>query len=392
MNESLAKPFAGLRVLDFTTTIAGPHCTRLLADLGAEVIKFEAPEGDMMRLRPPLREGASTYFGQLNAGKKSVVMDLKADGARSAILALLAGTDILVENFRPGVMQRLGLDYPTLAGTFPRLIYCAISGYGQDGPSAQLPAYAPVVHAASGFDLAHLRYQEGRARPDYCGLFIADVAAGTYAFGAISAALFQRSASGRGQAIDVSMFETMMGFSLTELQYAQFDVPPPGRPIYGPLQCADGYLNVAVASEKSFQGFARAAGHPEWITDPRFEKYTDRRRHWGELMDLAEEWSRTLGKAECQAAFDRCGVPCSPYRTVAEAMADPQVAHRAALADVSDAGGSFKVLNPPFRMSAGDTAAGIHSPALGENTFEVLRTAGLSESDIAALGASASPS
>jgi CoA:oxalate CoA-transferase len=392
LNESLAKPFAGLRVLDFTTTIAGPHCTRLLADLGAEVIKFEAPEGDMMRLRPPLREGASTYFGQLNAGKKSVVMDLKADGARSAILALLAGTDILVENFRPGVMQRLGLDYPTLAGTFPRLIYCAISGYGQDGPSAQLPAYAPVVHAASGFDLAHLRYQEGRARPDYCGLFIADVAAGTYAFGAISAALFQRSASGRGQAIDVSMFETMMGFSLTELQYAQFDVPPPGRPIYGPLQCADGYLNVAVASEKSFQGFATAAGHPEWITDPRFEKYTDRRRHWGELMDLAEEWSRTLGKAECQAAFDRCGVPCSPYRTVAEAMADPQVAHRAALADVSDAGGSFKVLNPPFRMSAGDTAAGIHSPALGENTFEVLRTAGLSESDIAALGASASPS
>ena len=185
----MARPFAGLRVLDFTTTIAGPHCTRLLADMGAEVIKIESLEGDMMRSRPPLRNGASTYFGQLNAGKKSVVLDLKSRAAIDAIHALLADTDILVENFRPGVMQRLGLGYPALATAYPRLIYCAISGYGQTGPSSQLPAYAPVVHAASGFDLAHLGYQEGRTRPDYCGLFIADVAVGTYAFGAIGAAL-----------------------------------------------------------------------------------------------------------------------------------------------------------------------------------------------------------
>ena len=385
MDIHLNKAFTGLRVLDFSTTIAGPHCTRLLADMGAEVIKIEASEGDMMRSRPPLRAGASTYFGQLNAGKKSIVLDLKSAAAGPAIRALLADTDILVENFRPGVMQRLGFDYASLAADHPRLIYCAISGYGQTGPSSQLPAYAPVVHAAAGYDLAHLSYQPGRTRPDYCGLFVADVATGTYAYAAIATALHQRHATGRGQTIDVSMLETMLGLTLSEMQYAQFKVPPPGRPIYGPLACSDGYLMVAVASEKSFQGFAKAAGHPKWVTDPRFELYTTRRAHWDELMDGAEEWSRTRTKAECQAAFDTCGVPCSPYRTVAEAMADPQIAHRQALAEVSDAGGAFKVLNPPFRMSDADTTAGSHSPALGEDTAAVLRAAGLGEAQITAL-------
>ena len=379
------KAFAGLRVVDFSTTIAGPHCTRLLADMGAEVVKIESPEGDMLRTRPPLRNGASTNFGQLNAGKKSVVLNLKTPAAIAAIKILLADADILVENFRPGVMQRLGLDYASLAADYPRLIYCSISGYGQTGPSSQLPAYAPVVHAAAGYDLAHLRYQEGRTRPDYCGIFFADVAVGTWAFGAIATALHQRHASGRGQSIDVSMLETMLGFALTELQTAQFDVPPPGRPIFGPLACADGYLMVAVASEKSFQGFSRAAGHPEWITDARFAVYVTRRANWHELMDLAEEWSRGNTKAEVQAAFDRCGVPCSPYRTVAEAMDDPQLAHREALAEVNDAGGSFKALNPPFRLSAADTRTGTHSPALGEHTAAVLHAAGLSAEQVAAL-------
>jgi CoA:oxalate CoA-transferase len=152
----MTSAFSGLRVLDFTTTIAGPHCTRLLADLGAEVIKIESPDGDMMRTRPPLRDGASSYFGLLNAGKKSVVLDLKDARAVEAARRLAGGVDILVENYRPGVMRRLGLDYARLGGANPRLIYCSISGYGQTGPSADLPAYAPVVHATSGFDLANL--------------------------------------------------------------------------------------------------------------------------------------------------------------------------------------------------------------------------------------------
>lgn len=379
------KAFAGLKVVDFTTTIAGPHCTRLLADMGAEVVKIEAPEGDMMRGRPPLRDGHSAYFGQLNAGKKSIVLDLKAPEAIAAVRALLKDADILVENFRPGVMARLGLDHAALAPQFPRLIYCSISGYGQTGPSSQLPAYAPVVHAAAGYDLAHLRYQEGRTRPDYCGLFVADVAVGTWAYAAIATALHQRHATGQGQHIDCSMLETMLGFTLTELQYSQFETPPPGRPIYGPLACADGYLMVAVASEKTFQGFVRAAGHPEWITDPRFEIYVNRRANWGVLMDLAEAWSKTLPRTQVQAAFDREGVPCSAYRTVAEALADPQLAHRSALAEVEDAAGSFKVLNAPFRLSQADVGAGARCPDLGEDTASVLRAAGLAEDAVARL-------
>ena len=149
-----------------------------------------------MRSRPPLRNGASSYFGQLNAGKKSVVLDLKNDAAVAAARQLAADADILVENYRPGVMRRLGLDYAVLSKANRRLIYCSISGYGQTGPAADIPAYAPVIHASSGFDLANMAYQPGRRRPDYCGVYVADVLAGTYALAAIGAALHQRSATG----------------------------------------------------------------------------------------------------------------------------------------------------------------------------------------------------
>jgi len=288
----LTKSFGGLRVLDFSTTIAGPHCTRMLADMGAEVIKIESAEGDTMRTRPPLRNNFSTVFGQLNAGKKSLVLDLKSPDAIDVIRRLVAGADILVENFRPGVMRRLQLDYGSLHKLNPKLIYCSISGYGQTGPSAELPAYAPVIHAASGYDMAHLSYQPGRSRPDYCGIYHADVLAGVYAFGAISAALYQRRDSGSGQHIDVSMLESMLSLTLNEVQWLQFDVAPPSRPMYGPVETADGYVMVAIASEKTFQGLARAAGHPEWIEDPRFAKYADRRDHWKDLMEGVETWSR----------------------------------------------------------------------------------------------------
>ena len=209
MNGALS----GLRVLDFTTTIAGPHCTRLLADLGAEVIKIEAPEGDMMRTRPPMRSGASTSFGQLNAGKKSVALDLKSPAAVEAVRRLVTAADVVVENFRPGVMRRFGLDYDALKPIKTDLVYCAISGYGQTGPSAELPAYAPVIHAASGYDLAQIAHQLEPRRPDFCGIYIADVLTGTYAFGAIVAAIYQRQATGEGQMIDVSMLESMLSLT-----------------------------------------------------------------------------------------------------------------------------------------------------------------------------------
>jgi crotonobetainyl-CoA:carnitine CoA-transferase CaiB-like acyl-CoA transferase len=380
---NLAKSLSGLRVLDFSTTIAGPHCTRMLADMGAEVIKIEPTEGETMRTRPPVRNGCSSAFGQLNVGKKSLVLDLKSPDAIEILRRLVANADILVENFRPGVMRRLKLDYASLRELNPKLIYCSISGYGQTGPSAELPAYAPVIHAASGYEMAHLAYQPGRSRPDYCGIYHADVLTGVYAFGAISAALYQRHASQEGQHIDVSMLESMLSLTLNELQWSQFEVKQTSRPLFGPLATSDGYVMLAVASEKTFQSLIRVIGHPEWIDDPRFAKYPDRRENWADLMDGVEIWSRTLTTDRCVTDLNSAGVPCSAYRTVAEAMNDPQIAHRGALSEVRDEGGTFKVLNLPFRMSGAAVSAGKRMATLGEHTRALLQEAGLSPDEIA---------
>jgi formyl-CoA transferase len=335
------------------------------------VIKIEAPEGDLLRSRQPIRDGASTSYGQLNAGKQSVVLDLKQPEAQAAIYKLLPDVDVVVENFRPGVMRRFGLDYPALSALKPDLIYCAISGYGQTGPSAGLAAYAPAIHAASG--------------PDNCGVYVADVISGTYAFGAIASALFHRQRTGQGQMIDVSMLEATLSLLVSELQAAQFIVPPASKPLFGPVRTKDGFIMPAVASERTFVNLARAAGREDWITDPRFAVYVDRRANWGALIDELESWSTQLSTAECQAAFDHTGVPSSPYRTVRELMSDPQLAHRGAFAQVEDAGGAFRVLNPPFRMSATQVQVAGFAAALGEHTSTVLRTAGCTEAEIAVL-------
>jgi len=386
---NLTKSFRGLRVLDFSTTIAGPHCSRMLADMGAEVIKIETAEGETMRTRPPVRNGCSTAFGQLNVGKKSLVLDLKSPQAIEVIRRLVASADILVENFRPGVMRRLKLDYGSLQKLNPKLIYCSISGYGQTGPSAELPAYAPVIHAASGYEMAHLAYQPGRSRPDYCGIYHADVLTGVYAFGAISAALHQRHDSQKGQHIDVSMLESMLSLTLNELQWSQFEVKQTARPLFGPIETADGYVMVAIASEKTFQSLMKVIGHPEWVADPRFAEYSDRRDNWADLMNGVEAWSRTLTTGKCLTELNEHGVPSSAYRTVAEALGDPQIAHRGALSEVSDGGGTFRVLNLPFRMSGATVSAAKRMSTLGEHTVAFLKETGLSEDEIAAFSGKA---
>ena len=384
LTGSFAGSFEGLRVLDFSTTIAGPHCTRMLADMGAEVIKIETAEGETMRTRLPVRNGCSTAFGSLNIGKNSVVLDLKSAQGVEAVRRLVVTADVLVENFRPGVMRRLKLDHASLRELNPKLIYCSISGYGQTGPSAELPAYAPVIHAASGYEMAHLAYQPGRSRPDYCGIYHADVLTGVYAFGAISSALYQRSSSGAGQHIDVSMLESMLSLTLNEVQWSQFEVQASQRPMFGPIATTDGYVMAAVASEKTFQSLLQVIGRPEWIKDPRFEKYADRRANWGDLMDAVEAWSRNVTTAQCLDELNGHGVPSAAYRSVKEALADPQLAHRGALAEVEDGGGTFKVMNLPFRMSGAKVAARKRMATLGEHTRAYLKETGLSDNEIAA--------
>ena len=382
----MAGALDGVRVLDFTSVMAGPFATRMLADLGAEVIKVESLEGDQVRARPPKRDGHSAYFGNLNAGKQSIACNLKSPEIVDLIKQLVATCDVLVENFRPGVMARFGLDFAALAAINPRLIYCSISGYGQTGPKALFPAYAPVIHAASGFDMVNLRYQDGADRPATSGIFIADVLGGTHAFGAIQAALYQRERTGQGQHIDLSMLEAMVGMLVVETQEAQF----PGdarRPLYTPLKTNDGFIMVAPTSPRNFEQLSDAVGHPEWRDDPRFLTNADRNANWATLLALTEIWTLERSAAEAEAILSRHGVPCARYREIGELLDDPQLAARGAFAQVHDGAGAFKVPNPPFRMSGSRAEARDHVARLGEDGAAVLGALGVSADAVAALRA-----
>ena len=364
-------PLQGIRVLDFTAMLAGPHCARLMADLGAEVIKIEGPEGDLIRARPPLRDGNSTYFGALNCGKKSVAIDLKADAAKAIIHQLAKVSDVVVENFRPGVMARLGFDYATLSKHNPKLVYCSISGYGQSGPGATRAAYAPIVHAASGYDAANLSYQVEQESPASTGIFIADILSGAYAFGAIQAALVHRERSGQGQAIDVSLMDSMLNLMVFECQEAQFPSDQK-RPVYAPMKTKDGHVIIAPISQKNFEQMADAMGRPDLKTDARFATGQARVANWTKLMTIIEQWTEQRTGIEIETIMDTNSVPCSRFLTVADAMKDPQLAQRGSLSRIKDEAGEFLVPNVPFQFLATPAAAGPSVSGLGADSGEVL--------------------
>lgn len=379
------RPLAGVRVADFSNVIAGPHCTRLLADMGADVVKVESPEGDFLRRRPPIRNGHSAYFSNFNVGKRGMALDLKNPKGLEAAKRLIAKADVVVENFRPGVMARLGLGYDAAKALNPTVIYCSVSGYGQTGPSATRPAYAPVIQASSGYDLVHVSYQD-RERPDFPSLFVADLAAAVYAFGAIMTALYVRKGGGPGTCIDLSMLEGTMSFLGPDLQRAQYEGVY-SKPMFAVVACRDGFVLLAPASENNFADLCEGMGHPEWRTDPRFAKHTDRYANRAAFMDLLDQWSATRGAQEVEDIMTRAGVPCSRFRGVGEALADPQLAHRGAIAETHDAGGPLKVLNPPFLMSGIRTRTAGPAPSLGEHTDAVLAEIGYGAAEIAALRA-----
>jgi len=374
-------PLQGIRVLDFTAMLAGPHCARLMADLGAEVIKIEGLEGDLIRSRPPLRDGNSTYFGALNCGKKSVAIDLKTDAAKSIIYALAKQSDVVVENFRPGVMARLGFDYATLSRHNPKLVYCSISGYGQSGPGATRAAYAPIVHAASGYDAANLSYQPTQDYPASTGIFTADILSGAYAFGAIQAALVHRERSGQGQAIDVSLMDSMLNLMVFECQEAQFPSER-RRPVYAPMKPRDGHVIIAPISPKNFEQMAEAMQRPDLKTDVRFATGQARVENWTALMAVIEQWTEQHTGIEIEAIMDANGVPCSRFLTVADALKDPQLAERGSLSRIKDGAGDFLVPNAPFQFMT-PTAAGPMVSGLGADSTDVLsRLLGMSGEQI----------
>ena len=380
-----ADALAGLQVLDFTIVMSGPMCTRMLADAGADVIKVEPPEGDVVRHRAPVRGGISTYYASMNCGKRSIVLDLATDEGRALAVRLASQADVVVENFRPGVMKRLGLDHATLSAQNPRLIYASISGFGQTGPKAGAPAYAPVIHAASGYESANAGYQRDQSRPLNNGIFLADVLGASYAFGAIQMALYERERSGLGQHIDVSLMDSVLSMLIYEMQAAQF---PPDRPrqVYEPVRSSDGWVMVAAVTPRNQEVLFDVIGHPEAKADPRFATVAAKESNWNALLELIEGWTRQRSGDECERLLRAAGVPCSRYRSVAEAMADPQVAERGFLAELGDGEGRFKCANLPFLMSRTPTHARGRLAALGADGEDVLREKlGLDPGQVSAL-------
>jgi len=378
---------AGITVLDFTIVMSGPMCTRMLADAGADVIKVEPPDGDVVRQRPPQRGGISTYYASMNCGKRSIVLDLQTDEGRRLARELALKADVVVENFRPGVMKRLGLDYETLERANPRLIYASISGFGQTGPKSQAPAYAPVIHAASGYEVAYNEYQRGSTRPANNGIFIADVLGASHAFGAIQLALYEREKSGLGQSIDVSLMDGVLGMLIYEMQAAQF---PPDRPrqVYEPVKANDGFVMIAAVTQKNLEVLFEVIGYPQGKTDPRFATVATKEANWTVLLELIERWTSQRSGAECESVFVRAGVPCSRYRSVAEAMADPQIEARGTFSELGTGDDRFKVANAPYQFSRTSMRARGRLAGLGEHGAEVLREQlGLSNGQIAELDA-----
>lgn len=361
----------GFKIVDFSSVMAGPVCTRLMADMGATVIKIETFDGDQMRHRPPIREGVSSYFGHLNCGKESIVLDLKNPEGRAIARNLAKDADVVVENFRPGVMKRLGLGYEELSADNPELVYCSISGFGQTGPYAERAAYAPVLHAASGFEISTFNYQDGIKQPLNCGIFIADVLAGVYAFGAIQTGLLHRERTGVGQHIDVSMIEAMLNMMAYEIQEAQFPIAK-RRFLFTPCRASDGFIMVAPTSQRNFQQFCGAIGQPDLTADARFNKQRVREQNWSTLMQILEQWTLNRTAKECEEHFLNHGVPCSRYNSVGEWLDDPQAKHRKSFSTISDAVGSFMVTNPPFQFSNGRAIARNKVSHLGGDAEAIL--------------------
>jgi crotonobetainyl-CoA:carnitine CoA-transferase CaiB-like acyl-CoA transferase len=376
-----AAPMDGLKVIDFSSMVAGPWASRLMADCGAEVIKVEpVGEGDVMRYVPPVVEGMSRVFAQFNRGKKSIALDLKAPADLETARRLIDDADVVVENFRPGVMDRLGLGWTAARARNRRLVYCSISGFGQDGPLAGEAAFAPVVHAMTGFDMAMMA-AEGASEPRPAGVMIADVVAASYAFGAVQAALLRRERFGIGAFVDVSLIESMMSLVSIQYQEAQSERPLTSTTFH-PTPTADGYIIVPLVTARNYQALFAAIGRPEGLDEASQSGLTRRRR---EVEAHLAAWAASRSTAECIRLLNAAGAPCGAYATAKEALDHPHLAARGSFADLEDAAGAFRVLSPPFRFDSVACAAGAFVARLGEHT-EDIRAALSADQDRAASG------
>lgn len=374
-------PLDGIRVLDLTQFLSGPYCTQMLADLGAEIIKVEAPQGDLARYIPPhFVAGDSVYYLSINRTKKSIVADLKTPDGIDVVRRLALASDIVVENYRPGVLPRLGLDVETLRREQPGLIWCSISGFGQDGPYRDKPAYDMIVQALSGG--MSLTGEPGGAAVR-AGIPIGDLAAGMYACAAVLATLNRRRETGLGDVIDISMLDCQVAMLCYQGAYYLHSGTVPDRqgsghdsiPTYRCFTARDGeQLVITANTERMWQGLCRALGTRELSEDPRFrtnqERYDNRRVLW----DILEKAFAVRDAAEWVPLLEAESVPASVVNGLDRVSTDPQVRHRDMVKDLTAADGRrSRVMGNPMKFRDAAAAKDRFPPRLGEDTVDVLR-------------------
>ena len=389
------RPLEGIRVLDFTRVLSGPHATRMLSDLGAEVIKVEPPMGDMTRFALPRVNSLSSYFIQQNVGKKNISLDMTKPRAVELLKKLASHCDVVIENFRPGVMRKMGLDYETLLQSNPRLIYTSITGYGATGPWTVRRAYAPVVNAESGITKHQGDVRGGQYANDPHSH--GDVYTALEAASAILAALYQREQTGVGQYIDVSMAETMLYVNEHAHNQMWTGIEPVGeirsfQPAdYPVLTVADGSMVVVSghpAERGTFDFFVAAMQQPELLSDPRFSDVATRLDHFDELMDIMRAWAKTISTSdEIENQLSQHQLAVGRLRSVGE-LADTQWAYdRDAVIDVSDRGDStVRIPNSPWHFSGSDTTTQGDAKYRGEDNRAIFsEITGMSSEEIAQL-------
>ncbi len=374
----MSAPLEGLFVLDLTRVLAGPYCTMILSDLGATVVKVERPEGgDDSRSYTPFQNGVSAYFMSINRGKRSITLNLKDPKAKDLLLPLIRKADILVENFKPGVMERFGLGYDEVSRINPKIIYASGSGYGHWGPYSQKPSYDIIIQGMSGMMSIT---GEDEDHPIKVGSSIADISTGMFMCIGILAALNRRSVSGKGEHVDLAMLDCMV--ALLENAVARYvttgEIPKPignNHPSIAPFFTAetrDGKINIGVGNEVLWKRFCGVIGQKELTEDPRFLTNKDRVKHWDQLRPLLEDQIRIKSSKEWLGVFEQAGIPAGPIQNMAQVVQDPQIVARDMMVElIHPTAGNFTVPGSPLKFRNHPAKVEQPAPDLGQHTEEI---------------------
>jgi crotonobetainyl-CoA:carnitine CoA-transferase CaiB-like acyl-CoA transferase len=391
----MAGPLSGVRILDLTSVVAGPMATQMLGDMGADVIKIEAPEGDAPRHTGPGRSpGMAALFMGLNRGKRSLVLDLKIDAAKVALWRLIASADVLVHSMRPQKIEKLGFGHEAVCAKNPRLVYAALHGYRDGGPYSGQPAYDDVIQGQSG--IAALMAQVA-GEPRYAPMILADKTCALSIAGSVSAALFARERTGRGQFVEIPMFEQMVAFVLGEHLFGHNFVPPLGTlgytrvtaPWRRPYKTKDGYLCMMAYTQAHWRKFWSLVGKPEMISDPRFDSIASRAKNVVAVYELAGQCIADKTTDEWLGSLRELEIPAARMSSLDDLFIDPQLAASGFFKRATHPSeGEILYTDLPVRFGGASSTSERLQPRLGEHSFEVLREAGFSEGDIKALARS----